>query len=155
MERLHIMKFTVKYIGLLSVLLFSMAHAEAPAEKTVETVLADACFATPLGEAVQATPTEADSAEVVTGEVIKQATHLEEIKANLSEVNTALKAGIQAVATVANGVVDAAGAVLRIASGVIVFSIAVTKITWFTAKVIYIAANAVAEFSQTTFAASK
>jgi outer membrane receptor protein involved in Fe transport len=146
------MKLTTKHLGLLSVLLLGVTHADTPAEGSVLAVLADASSAAQTGESIT-TPTHKEaSAEIVTGVVVNQPTHSEELNASLTEISKALKDGFQAVAVVASGLVDAAGSGLFIAKGVVNLTVSVAKVTWFTAKALYIAVNAAIEFSQTTYA---
>jgi hypothetical protein len=141
------MKLTAKHLGLLSILLFGVTHADAPADAPFCDVLADKCSATLTGEAITTT-SHAQGIE----EGAKQSTSSEKLTESLTEINKALKEGVQTMADVACTVVDAIGSGLFIGKKVVILAVSMGMVGWFTAKALYITGSIIAEFYQTTFA---
>ena len=165
------MKLTAKHLGLITALLFGVTHADAPAEGSALGVLGIASSATPTGEAITANPENQSTSSTLTAEVItanpedqstshsqvfeegpKQLTSSEKLTESLSEVNKALKEGVQTMADVACTVVDVIGSGLFIGKKVVILAVSIGMVGWFTAKALYITGSIIAEFYQTTFA---
>lgn len=170
---MKIMRLSLHVIGLTAALLFG-AHIDAYLDPVSQqgyvrasTETTEAVTLTDIKRDTEtvAKPTENDavvsaaSADTTTTETtaviieeVKLSSHTEELKASLSEIEKALKESTLAVAEVLNGIVSLVAPIANIAISVATLSVSLTKIFWFSGKLMYTAAAAVAEGLQTAHA---
>jgi hypothetical protein len=101
------------------------------------------------------TETEAETntaEEGVAIEEVKPLTHTAELKANLYEIEKALKESTLAVAEVLNGVISLVAPIANIGNSAVNLGITLAKVFWFSGKVLYNLGAVIAEGVQTAHA---
>jgi hypothetical protein len=100
------------------------------------------------------TETEAEPtpAKEIVAEEVKPLTHTAELKANLYEIEKALKESTLAVAEVLNGVISLVAPIANIGNSAVNLGITLAKVFWFSSKVLYNLGAVIAEGVQTAHA---